>query len=113
MRREDERLQDILAAISAIERYANQERSAFDDEELIQVWMIHHLQIIGEAANAISTERLNNYPEIPWREIIGLRNILVHEYFKVDRQAIWDIIKLDIPPLKVTVEKMLREFKRN
>lgn len=66
MRRESERLQDILAAISAIERYASQGRSAFDKQELIQVWMIHHLQIIGEAANAISAERLGNYPEIPW-----------------------------------------------
>ena len=45
MRREDERLKDILATISAIERYANQERLAFDEQELIQVWMIHHLQI--------------------------------------------------------------------
>ena len=111
MRRESERLQDILAAISAIERYGNQERSAFDEQELIQVWMIHHLQIIGEAANAISKERLNNYPEIPWREIIGLRNILVHEYFKINRQAIWDIIQLGMPLLKVNVEKMLREIK--
>lgn len=54
MRREVERLQDILEAIEAIERYANQGRPAFDEQELIQVWVVHHLQIIGEAANSLS-----------------------------------------------------------
>ena len=111
MRREDERLQDILDGISAIERYASQGRSAFDKQELIQVWMIHHLQIIGEAANALSTETLSSYSEIPWRQIIGLRNMLVHEYFKIDQQVIWDIVQLDLPILKATVQKMLQEMK--
>jgi len=52
MRREAERLQDILDAITAIERYTRQGRQAFDDRELIQVWVVYHLQIIGEAANS-------------------------------------------------------------
>ena len=73
--------------------------------------MIHHLQIIGEAANALSTETLSSYSEIPWRQIIGLRNMLVHEYFKIDQQVIWDIVQLDLPVLKATVQKMLQEMK--
>ena len=64
MRREDERLRDILAAITAIERYANHGKTAFDEQESIQVWMVHQLQIIGEAANALSPETLNNYQKI-------------------------------------------------
>ena len=110
MRRDDERLQDILEAIIAIERYTIQGRQAFDAQELIQVWMVHHFQIIGEAANSLSPERLSRYPRVPWRQIIGLRNMLVHEYFRIDRQAIWDITESDLPPLKSTVEQMLTDF---
>jgi uncharacterized protein with HEPN domain len=59
VRREDERLQDILDAIAAVERYASQGKKAFEEQELIQVWIVHHFQIIGEAANALSPERLS------------------------------------------------------
>jgi uncharacterized protein with HEPN domain len=69
MRREAERLQDMLDAIAAIERYSNQGRPAFDEQELIQIWVVHHLQIIGEAANSLSTDLLNQDPEVPWAEI--------------------------------------------
>jgi uncharacterized protein with HEPN domain len=69
MRREAERLQDILDAIAAIERYASQGRQAFDEQELIQVWVIHHLQIIGEAANSLSGDLMNRYSEVPWAQI--------------------------------------------
>jgi uncharacterized protein with HEPN domain len=111
VRREDERLQDILDAIVAVERYAIQGKQAFEEQELIQVWMVHHFQIIGEAANALSPERLSRYPMIPWRQIIGLRNMLVHEYFRIDRQAMWDITESDLPPLKSIVEQMLQDFR--
>ena len=66
MRRESERLRDILEAIEAIERYACQGREAFDQQELIQVWIAHHLQVIGEAANALSNELIEQHPETPW-----------------------------------------------
>ena len=72
--------------------------------------MVHHFQIIGEAANSLSPARVSRYPQVPWRQIIGLRNMLVHEYFRIDRQAIWDIIESDLPPLKLTVEQMLKNF---
>jgi hypothetical protein len=64
MRREAERLQDILDAIAAIERYAGQGRQAFDQQELIQVWVVHHLQIIGEAANSLSADLMNRYSQV-------------------------------------------------
>jgi uncharacterized protein with HEPN domain len=113
MRREDERLRDILDAISAIERYANHGKAAFDEQELIQVWMIHQLQIIGEAANALSTETLNNYPDIPWKQIIGFRNLVVHEYFRVSLNLVWSIVQTNIPPLKLTIERILEDFSKN
>ncbi|MFP4411866.1 HepT-like ribonuclease domain-containing protein [Coleofasciculus sp.] len=73
MRREAERLQDILDAIAAIERYASQGRQAFDEQELIQVWVIHHLQIIGEAASSLSGDLMNRYSEVPWAQIVAFR----------------------------------------
>lgn len=66
MRREVERLQDIFDAIAAIERYASQGRQAFDQQELIQVWVVHHLQIIGEAANSLPDDLMSQYSEVPW-----------------------------------------------
>lgn len=100
MRREDERLQDILVAIAAIEKYTNRGRQVFDNEELIQVWIIYHLQIIGEAANDLSKVLKNQHSVIPWQQIIGLRNLLVHEYFRIDKQLVWDIATKDLPLLK-------------
>jgi uncharacterized protein with HEPN domain len=103
MRREDERLRDILDAIVSIERYANHGKDAFDEQELIQVWMVHQLQIIGEAANALSNETLNNYSDTPWKQIIGFRNLVVHEYFRVSLNLVWSIVQNNIPPLKLAI----------
>ncbi len=111
MRREAERLQDILDAITAIERYASQGRQAFDEQELIQVWVVHHLQIIGEAANALSSDLMNQYSEVPWAQIVAFRNIVVHEYFRVSLNLVWAILQNNLPLLKVTVDRMLQELR--
>lgn len=110
MRRETERLQDILDAIAAIERYASQGWQAFDDQELIQVWIVHHLQIIGEAANTLSADLMNQYAEVPWAQIVAFRNLVVHEYFRVSLNLVWAIVQNNLPPLKATVERMLQEL---
>lgn len=110
MRREAERLQDILDAIAAIERYTSQGKQAFDEQELIRVWVIHHLQIIGEAASSLSDDFLNRYSEMPWAQIVAFRNIVVHEYFRVSLNLVWAIVQNNLPPLKVTVERMLQEL---
>jgi uncharacterized protein with HEPN domain len=112
MRRDPERLQDILDALASIERYVAQGRQAFDEQELIQVWIIHHLQIIGEAANALSTDLIDQYSEIPWAQIIAFRNIVVHEYFRISLDLVWAIVKNNLPRLKVTVEQMLQDLGR-
>jgi uncharacterized protein with HEPN domain len=72
--------------------------------------MVHQLQVIGEAANALSKEKQNRYPDIPWSQIIGFRNLVVHEYFRVSLNLVWSIVQNNIPPLKLTVERMLRDF---
>jgi uncharacterized protein with HEPN domain len=107
VRRDEERLQDILDAIAAIERYANQGRQAFEEQELIQVWIVHHLQIIGEAANSLSADLTNQYPEVPWAQVIAFRNIVVHEYFRVSLNLVWAIVENNLTPLKMMVERIL------
>jgi len=77
MRDRKERVRDILEAIAAIEPYRDRDRSAFEQDELLQVWFLRHLQIIGEAARRPPEEVRNLAPDIPSRKIIGVRNILV------------------------------------
>ncbi len=84
MRDSSARLQDILDAIAAIERYADRGRSAFEDDELIQIWIVHHLQIIGEAAGRLGSDFRLQYPQLPWPAIVAMRNVLVHDYFGTD-----------------------------
>ena len=100
MRDEDQRFRDILDAIENIERHTQGGQKEFGENELIQTWVIHHLQIIGEAANNISDATKGEWPEISWRSIIGMRNILVHGYFYVDADIAWKAVEEDLPPLK-------------
>lgn len=109
MRDDRERLLDMLEAIAQIERYATRGQEVFQTDELIQVWIVHHLQIIGEAAASTSDALQDEHSEIPWAAIIAFRNILVHEYFRVDLNAVWRIVERDLPNLKGSVEKILSE----
>ena len=84
MRNHKERLLDIVEAIERINKYAIRGREAFEKDELIQNWIVHHLQIIGEAAARVSDDFRNSSPHIPWPKIVGMRNILVHHYFGID-----------------------------
>jgi uncharacterized protein with HEPN domain len=108
MRDPAERLRDILDAIANIERYAVRGRQAFESDELIQNWFVRHLQIIGEAAYALPKELRDQRPDIPWNEIIGMRHILVHDYFVIDIDIVWDAVDRDLPDLKGKVEGLLR-----
>jgi uncharacterized protein with HEPN domain len=71
---------------------------------------IRHLEIIGEASSKISKKLENDYPKIPWREIIALRNMVAHEYFRVDVAEVWITIQQDLPPLKEQVYLILENL---
>jgi uncharacterized protein with HEPN domain len=107
MRDDRLRLLDIVEAIEGIEEYAAQGKAAFDRQKLIQVWMIHHLQIVGEATSNLSDELRQQNPEIPWAKIIAMRNILVHEYFGMDLGEVWGTVERDIPILKRQIQSLL------
>ena len=109
MRDSRERLRDILEAIGHIERYAVRGRQAFEQDELIQNWFVRHLQNIGEAARGLPPDMLAKAPDIPWSKIMGMRHILVHDYFNIDKDLVWDVVERDLPDLKRKVEAILRE----
>jgi uncharacterized protein with HEPN domain len=109
VRDDREWLADIYEAITNIEKYALRGRDAFLQEELIQVWMRYHFQVLGEAAKNVSAPFKDEHPNIPWSEIIAFRNMLIHHYFGIDPEVVWNIITHDLPPLKKQVEAILRQ----
>jgi uncharacterized protein with HEPN domain len=110
MRDDRERLQDILEAIERLEKYAAQGRAAFEQDELIQVWFLQHLQIIGEASRCLSEDIRGKHPEISWTKIIGMRNILVHHYFEIDLPVVWNAVERELPDLKIKVTAILKRL---
>ena len=100
MRNDQQRLRDILEAIERIERYVVRGEKAFRESELIQNWIVHHLQIIGEAGRSVSPQFRQPHTHVPWSKIIGMRNILAHDYFGIDLDIVWDAATKDLPPLK-------------
>ncbi|WP_440950855.1 HepT-like ribonuclease domain-containing protein [Methanosphaerula subterraneus] len=109
MRDDPERVLDILEAIERIEKVAVRGRDYFYNDEMAQVWVIHHLLILGEAVRGISPEFRDRNPGIPWSDIIGLRNILIHHYFGIDRDAVWNVVEHDLPVLKKQVQSLVQE----
>ena len=92
------RIEHIFDAILEIENYTSE--IAYDDFEsnsMMQYVTVKQLEIIGEAANHLTEHFKTLYSEIEWREIVRLRNLLVHEYFGIDAKIVWDIIENDIP----------------
>ena len=107
MRDDGGRLLDILEAIENVEKYASRGIDEYLRDELIQVWILHHIQIVGEAAANLSKPLRERYPDIPWPEIAAMRNVLVHQYFGIDIQEVWDTVTADLPVLKAQVRGIL------
>jgi len=112
MRDPKERLRDILDAMARIDTYTSRGREAFDREELIQVWVVHHLQIIGEAAAQLGGDFHRAHPEVPWPKIVAMRNVLVHEYFGIDLNELWNVVQHDLMAIRRQVERLLAELER-
>ena len=108
MRNDRERLLDIAEAIAKIEKYASRGRDLFESDELIQNWILRHIQIIGEAARGVSADLKTVHPDVEWVKIAGMRNILVHDYFGINTELVWDTVVNDLPRLKTKVENILK-----
>ncbi len=109
MRDDAERLRDILKAIDHILDKTSGGRSGFDDDEMLRVWVLHHLQIIGEAARSLSSEFRQRHPNKAWIKAAGMRNILVHHYFEINAARIWNVVEEDLPSLRDRVKAILAE----
>jgi uncharacterized protein with HEPN domain len=110
MRQLRERLEDILEAVAQIETEQAKGKASFDENPLVQVWMVHHLMIIGEAVRAIDPAERSKYPSVPWRQIAGMRNILVHDYFRINQEIVWETVEKHVPALRTEVERILSQL---
>jgi uncharacterized protein with HEPN domain len=104
-------LKHILDAISRIEGYVQGvEYEEFMANHLIQDGVIRQIEIIGEATKRLSKGIREKYPDIAWKDVAGMRDKLIHDYFGVDIDAVWDTVEKDIPLLKNEIEKIIEEW---
>jgi uncharacterized protein with HEPN domain len=105
------RLQHILDAIESIEDYTkNVTQTEFVANSMMFDATLRQLEIIGEASNRLSEKLLQETSEIPWARVIGLRNLVIHEYFGIDDLTIWSIIKTNLPDLKDKVSVIINDI---
>jgi len=99
---------DILEAIGKIKRFTNGlDREAFSQDEKTFDAVIRNLEVIGEAIKKIPDEVRTQHPSVEWKKIAGVRDILVHEYFGIDVDIVWDIIQHKLSPLESQIRQII------
>ena len=100
-------IDDILEGIKNIEEFTkNLNKEKFSKDNLRQSAVIRQLEIIGEATKNVPISFREKYPNIPWKDMAGLRDILSHAYFGVDISRVWNVITKDLPNIKIKIEKI-------
>ena len=106
-----QRLLHISDAISEIESYTTGVGfQTFQNNSMMRFASIKQIEIIGEAANSITEETKSKFSGINWRQIIGMRHILVHEYFGIYNTVVWQVITDELPKLKIAIAQMIASF---
>jgi uncharacterized protein with HEPN domain len=100
-------LADILDAIDEIQETVPSERKMFHANKLVQSHVLRHIQIVGEAANRLSDGLKDQHSHVPWRAIAGMRHAIVHDYFEIDWDEVFDTAIRDIPPLRQQIHDIL------
>jgi len=116
MRKRDDSiyLRHILDAIVRIQQYLEGiDEKKFFQSLLVQDGVIRQLEIIGEATKRLSPQLRDRFASIPWKDIAGMRDRLIHDYFGVDLEAVWTTATVDIPPLREKIQQMLKEAEPN
>lgn len=103
---------DILISCDKILRYtADMSFQGFVNDDLTFDAVVRNLQLIGEAVKNLPDDLCDRYSEVEWRKIAGLRNILVHAYFTIEDEIIWDVVQTKIPGLRAAIAKIQNDLK--
>jgi uncharacterized protein with HEPN domain len=107
-------IKHILDSIDAIQDFSkNLSRKQLGTSRLKQSAIVHEIEVIGEAVKNISKDLKHHYPKIPWQDIAGTRDKIMHHYFGVDLDIIWNIIKIDLPNLKRNITKIKKYLEKS
>ncbi len=107
MNRIQQYLYDILKAVSRIQTYTNEGEEYFHDDSKTQDAVIRNFEVIGEVVKRIPKEMLAKYPEVPWQDVSGFRDVLIHDYDMVDLYEVWWVVEHDLPTLRKAIEALL------
>lgn len=113
-RRDKERLEHILVAIERVNRYiAGKTYQDLVDDDMMYYAVVKNIEIIGEAANMLTTEFQESHPNTPWKKVKGMRNYIVHEYFQIDDIVVWEVATKSLVELKEQISQYLEETNWN
>jgi uncharacterized protein with HEPN domain len=100
-------LAHIMECIQKIERFTQGGKERFLEDELVQDAVLRNFEVIGEAAKRLDEVYRASHPDIPWRAIAGLRDVLIHQYEGVELERVWAIVEKDLPGLKQSIAGLL------
>lgn len=106
-----DRLRHILEALDKIIAHTPGARSGYDADEVLAGFILYNLTVVGEAAARLSQATRDRHPAIEWAKIIGMRNVLTHNYMGVDAEVIWNTVASDVPALRRQLARALEEDK--
>jgi len=91
----------------AVEILSDKKKEEFDKDVTLRLALAHLVQVVGEAARRVPVEVREKFPQIPWREIVGIRSIIIHDYITVDYEVVWEVVTQDLSPLIEKLKKIL------
>jgi len=104
-------LQDILESIGEILDATPATQAQFDADKFLSAFLLRHIQIIGEASWRLSPPLKGQHPQVPWNQMAGMRHVLVHDYFEVNWQRVYETARDHVPALKPQIEAILASFR--